>query len=287
MKKIIGKLYSVFLKVLPKKYHDKYIQLTIKILKHTNLLLFAYNTMGILKIENESGELNVIDKILPKIIINEKEPVLFDIGANIGSYTLMLKKKYPIAKIYSFEPNPYTFKKLKENLIDTKIETFNWGFGNKNQKENIYVYKNDTISGHASLYNEFAKVISTELGKQEVIPIEIEIKTIDGFCNEKNINNIDFIKIDVEGHEFAVLQGAKNMIDQNKIKIIQFEFNVANILSRIFLKDFYDLIKENFEFYRLDTDRLIYLGDYDSTNEIFKFQNILAINKTIINEPIY
>ena len=61
--------------------------------------------------------------------------------------------------------------------------------------------------------------------------------------DEKKIDDIDFIKIDVEGHELAVLQGAVNMINQNRIKVIQFEFNVANILSRVFLKDFYDLLE--------------------------------------------
>jgi FkbM family methyltransferase len=283
MNKIFKKLYIIFLKVIPKKYHNEYVELTINILKQTDSLIYAYNTMGILKWENEilSGEAFVLDEILSKIISKNKVAILFDVGANIGNYSMMLTKKYPNARVYSFEPNSHTYSILKENIKGTKVEVYNYGFGSEKCKENIYVYKNNTISEHASLYCEFAKVISSELGKQEVIPIEIEIETIDDFCLENNIVNIDFIKIDVEGHELAVLQGALNMINQNKIKIIQFEFNVANILSRVFLKDFYDLLNEKFEFYRLDTNRLIYLGEYNSTNEIFKFQNILAINKMI------
>jgi FkbM family methyltransferase len=289
MNRIIRKLYIVFLKIIPKKYYDKYIELTIAILKKTNVLEYAYNAKGILKWENEivSGESNVLNSILPKYIKQEENIVLFDVGANKGNYSLMMRQRFPLAKIYSFEPNPFTFKILKENLKETAIKTFNWGFGSEQKKENIYVYKNDKISEHASLYKEFAKVISSELGEKEVFSIEIEIKTIDGFCNEMNIENIDFIKIDVEGHEFAVLQGAINMIRQNKIRIIQFEFNVANIISKVFLKEFYDLLNGDYEFYRLDTHRLIYLGGYDSANEIFKFQNILAINKITCNEKYF
>jgi len=67
-------------------------------------------------------------------------------------------------------------------------------------------------------------------------------------------------------------------IAENKIKLLQFEFNEMNIISRVFLKDFYSLLR-GFDFFRLDTQRLIPLPNYDATNEIFKFQNILAINK--------
>jgi FkbM family methyltransferase len=286
MKVTIRKVYSILLKLIPKRLHDKFIKLTISILKQTDILVYAYNSIGILKWQNEeiSGEAHVINDILPKYINKEKTPILFDVGANIGNYSIMLKEKYPLAKICSFEPNPYSFAELKENLKGSNIEVYNFGFGQKKGKENLYVYKKNTDSQHASLYKEFGKVINSELGKEEKIHLEIGIITIDSFCVDNNINNIDFIKIDVEGHEFAVLQGALNMINHNRIKIIQFEFNVANILSKVFLKDFYELLGMNFEFYRLDTTRLIYLGDYDSINEIFKYQNILALNKEIVNE---
>lgn len=286
MKIAIRKVYSIFLKLIPKRHHDKFINLTISILKKTNILVYAYNSMGILKWENEeiSGEAHVINDILPKYLKKESKPVLFDVGANIGNYSLLLAKNYPNARICSFEPNPYSFAELKGNLKGSKIKVYNFGFGQNKSKKNLYVYKKNTESQHASLYNEFGKVINTELGKEEILPIEVEINTIDSFCVDENINNIDFIKIDVEGHEFAILKGALNMINHKRIKIIQFEFNVANILSKIFLKDFYELLSMNYEFYRLDSNRLIYLGDYDSTNEIFKYQNIIAINKEIVNE---
>ena len=64
---------------------------------------------------------------------------------------------------------------------------------------------------------------------------------------------------------------------------MQFEFNEMNVISRVFLKDFYDLLGDEWDFFRLDTRKLIYLGRrYDSANEIFKFQNIVAIRKSFL-----
>lgn len=283
MRRIFKRLYAFILTFLPPQYYDQFIKITINQLKHTDVLLYAYNSLGILKYENEvvSGEVYALDKIISKYLNYRDDSIIFDVGANRGEYSLTLTKKFPFARVYSFEPNSYTFEVLKENLKDTSVKVFNHGFGNKESRSEIYVYENNTISEHASLYKEFAKVISPELGKLDILPVEIELKTIDGFCIENNIGNIDFIKIDVEGHELSVLEGALNMINHSKIKIIQFEFNVANILSRVFLKDFYDLLTEKYTFFRLDTDRLINLGEYNSANEIFKFQNILAISKNI------
>jgi hypothetical protein len=67
------------------------------------------------------------------------------------------------------------------------------------------------------------------------------------------------------------------MINGGNIKIIQFEFNEMNIVSRVFLKDFYQILKA-YKIYRLCETELIPLFHYDSINEIFKFQNIIAIH---------
>ena len=64
-------------------------------------------------------------------------------------------------------------------------------------------------------------------------------------------NDIDLLKIDTEGNEFNVLKGAKKLFEFNKIKAIHFEFNQMNIVSKSSFKDFWDLLNENFIFYRI------------------------------------
>lgn len=232
--------------------------------------------MGILKYENSliSGEQFVISKVLKKYIKSEK-PIFFDVGANVGDYAKELRIEFPNAIIYAFEPNANTFETTQKNLSSLDIYCVNLGMGNQAEKKNIYSYGSDKSSQHATIYKDlmldFYKV-------ETLVEIEMELTTIDIFCQKHKIDFIDFLKIDVEGHEIEVLKGAKNKIDEKKIKIIQFEFNVCNVISRVFLKDFYEILL-NYDIYRLDSNRLIPLLEYNFTNEIFQFQNFLAILK--------
>ena len=96
---------------------------------------------------------------------------------------------------------------------------------------------------------------------------------------ENDIPFIDFLKIDTEGYEMPCLIGAKESIENNKIKVIQFEFNTMNVYSKVFFKDF-DLLSDKYSLYRLIQDGLIPINTYDPIScELYEFQNILAINK--------
>ena len=69
--------------------------------------------LGILNYESTkvSGERYLINKLLPMLIDN-KNPIFFDVGANIGNYTLSLHNRFPTAFIHSFEPHPITYSYL-------------------------------------------------------------------------------------------------------------------------------------------------------------------------------
>lgn len=261
-------------KILNKERAKSIVVRTAKILE-IDLLSLAYENMGIFKYWNEevSGELFVVNSFLKKYFQNKEELVFFDIGANIGNYSLMLNKAFPDSCIYAFEPNPNTFKILSQKINNSKIKQYRLGFGSSNCEQIIYTYSNDLASGHASLYKD---VLIKLHRADEVLEIEFEIVTIDDFCKTNKIDCIDFIKIDTEGHEFEVLMGASNMLSNGKIDIIQFEFNEMNVISRVFLKDFYDILSD-YSIYRIDSNKLIPLPRYQSRNEIFQFQNFLAV----------
>ena len=90
------------------------------------------------------------------------------------------------------------------------------------------------------------------------------------------------LKIDTEGYESEVLKGASRMISNELIDIIQLEFNEMNVISKVFLKDFYNMLP-GYNFFRLDSNRLIALNNYNPANEIFLFQNIVAVKQNLIN----
>jgi FkbM family methyltransferase len=242
--------------------------------KKISNLIIAYNNMGILKFdENNSGEDFFVNELLPTYLVGKKNPVLMDVGANIGNYSVSLAKKFGNAKIVAFEPTKIAYDALVKNCASTNVRTVQKGLGAKNELLTIYTSKD---SSHNTMYKE---VLQEFLVKDKIEEETITIETLDTYCEQNNIDIVDFLKIDVEGNELFVLQGATKMLATKQIKVIQFEFNEMNVVSRVFLKDFYDLLGKDYDFHRLDTDRLIPLGAYTSTNEIFQFQNIIAILK--------
>lgn len=277
MKDSIVKTVRFFLiKSIGLKNIEKLITLLARI-AGIDLLMLAYHEMGILKYWNSaiSGEDFVINSVLKKYFKEEKL-IMFDVGANVGNYAKKLKNKFSNAVIYAFEPNPNTFEILNRNLAYININCYQVGLSSTCSKHKIYTYVCDKHSEHTSVY----KNVLLDLHKaNELVEIEFKNTTIDEFCQANKVERIDFIKIDTEGHEMEILKGASKMISEAKISVIQFEFNEMNVISRVFLKDFYELLYDRYEMYRLDTDKLIPLQEYSSKNEIFKFQNILAINR--------
>lgn len=128
-----------------------------------------------------------------------------DAGANIGNHSIFFSKYFN--KVYSFEPNPTTYKLLKinskisNNIIVKKI-------GLSNREAVSYLLENKTNLGGAKLIKEKSKNT-----------IDIHLRTLDhelNFIKEK----IQLIKIDVEGHEFEVIKGSKSTILKNRPIII-------------------------------------------------------------------
>jgi FkbM family methyltransferase len=224
------------------------------------------------------GEQFFIEKILPDLFEKESKPVFFDVGANVGDYSLALRKTFPNAAIYSFEPVKDTFDTLSKNTGAHHIDLYNIGFGDKAGTGIIYNTVNNINTEIASLYKD----VFSDLFKSDdtISTTEFQMDTIDNFCYQRNISKIDFLKIDVEGHELSILNGASNLLLNNHVKVIQFEFNSHNVYSRVFLRDFYSILKD-FELYRLLMDGLIKLGPYNPINEIFTLQNIIGVRKDI------
>lgn len=277
IKKIINKTIRYFFKTTRKK--DFFLNYIFNVLE-VDPLLFAYKSKGILNYENDiiSGENFLITEVLPKYIPKNKKAIIFDVGANVGKYSSNLASIYSKSLVYSFEPNINTFNLLSKNVeMLNVIIPINIGLSDKKKESEIFTYLNDLNSEHASLYKE----VFTDLHSEDkIISVKIVLDSLDEFCNNYKIDSIDFLKIDTEGNELDVLKGGIKMINEGKIKIIQFEFNEMNIISRVFLKDFYQILKD-YRIYRLSEKRLIPLYQYDSTNEIFKFQNMLAIHHTL------
>jgi FkbM family methyltransferase len=218
-----------------------------------------------------SGEKSVIN------LINEhfkriKFLTIFDVGANVGQYTLLLKKTFGNKVIiHSFEPSRKTFDKLKINVKNkTRIHIHNFGLGISNT--NTILYSDSDESGLASIFKRRLDHFKIEMNQNE----EIKIKTLDSFCTDKNIEHIHFLKLDVEGSELKVFKGASKMLNSGGINFIQFEFGGCNIDSKTYFQDFYYLLKDNYKIFRIVKDGLFQINTYKEMYEVFLTTNYFA-----------
>ena len=190
--------------------------MSLKLLIKNFLKLFGY------KFEKIKNSYNLLSEdILRNIFDKKQDLVIFDIGAHIGESSKKYNQLFDNAKIYSFEPSPESYKVLK-NLNIKNLKIYNFGFSNKKSIEkfsvNIKSATNSLLS-FSKIANKTWEINSLNNLKR----IDCKFDTVDNFCSEEKINLIDFMKIDVQGAEYLVLEGAHDTLLNKKIKLIQLE----------------------------------------------------------------
>ncbi|WP_295668241.1 FkbM family methyltransferase, partial [uncultured Mucilaginibacter sp.] len=129
MKKVLSGVEWMVSKIIGKRNFEHLLIFSAKAVNinlHEHALI-QIGGSGSLK-EGASGERTFLIDTLPCLCKDKAHPVFFDIGANIGNYTLELRNYFPNALIYSFEPVKSTFEKLQNNTINTNINLYNIGF---------------------------------------------------------------------------------------------------------------------------------------------------------------
>jgi FkbM family methyltransferase len=243
----------------------------------------AHRSLGLRCLDDESMavQVDLLAPVLDRHFDCAARPaIIVDAGAHRGAFSVAVKARFENSKVFAFEPNPQTFCLLQRTLepAGPDVLAINKGLGSKPALLEIFSYANDRSSEHSSLYRE---VFDSLHQHSDVCAQNVEITTLDGFCKERGISRVDFLKIDVEGGELSVLEGAKYLITNDGLPIIQFEFNEMNVVSRVFLRDFYGILP-GYSFFRIAVDRLVPLGEYRSVNEIFQYQNLLAVAPSVV-----
>jgi hypothetical protein len=104
----------------------------------------------------------------------------------------------------------------------------------------------------------------------------------DSYCARNKIGAIDFLKIDTEGHEGSVLAGFRDMIGRSKIRVIQFEYGMANIYSGYLLKDIYRLLNDQYEIGKIYPN-FVDFKKYHPKDEDFLGPNYIAVARNCTN----
>jgi FkbM family methyltransferase len=204
-------------------------------------------------------------------LMPEQPHLIIDIGGNKGAYTDAVRDRFPSAEIHIFEP------------ARSNIEHLNIKF-----KDNVQVivqpHALGEIAGHAVLHADVEGSGMASLTQRNVEHFNIRfdhhepisvMRFEDYWSGQLHRRPIALAKLDVEGHELAVLKGFGSAIEHTQV--IQFEFGGCNIDTRTYFQDFWYFFQANgFELHRITPFALKRVAKYSESDEFFSTTNFLA-----------
>jgi FkbM family methyltransferase len=208
------------------------------------------------KIPNEELDL------FKKICSNFK--IVFDVGCRCD---LDYYEIHPNCEYHLFEPNKKFIEKIKEKLKELNypknIKLNEYGLSDENKNGCIYFENTESFTEH---WNK--NIPNIDQGNR------YDLKKLDDYIQNNNIENIDFLKIDVEGLDYNVILGGLNAIKSNKVKNIQIEYS-GNV------KQYVDLL-DNFKFYWMMEPVLCAYVNSLNTQYKFSPNNVVELNDELI-----
>ena len=181
---------------------------------------------------------------------SKEKAIIFDVGSNKGQSIDFFNNIYDSCEIYAFEPNVKLNQKLKKKYDNKNIILHNLGVSEKKGE----LILNENILDETSSFEKMKEDSMYAFKKAKILGVKIDnliaksyyVKTISlcEFLKTKNIQIIDVLKIDVEGHEYKVLKGLFNGRLKTKIKFIQIENHINDAYSNQ-MKEIDELLSHN------------------------------------------
>jgi FkbM family methyltransferase len=200
---------------------------------------------------------------------------VFDVGANVGNWAALALQINPKLTIHCFEPSYATYQRLLAQAFPPSVICNNFGLSSATGERLLYVFENG--AGINSLYRREGLEDCRGLAPQELVET-VRLDTLDNYCKELDIQAIDYLKTDVEGHELEVFKGATEMLEAGRVRIVQFEYGGCNIDARVLLKDIFRFFgKFDYTLCKLYPEGLRQVAHYDQRLENFQYQNWIAI----------
>jgi FkbM family methyltransferase len=194
----------------------------------------------------------------------------FDVGANAGEWSLLVRASDPQNIIHAFELIPTTFEVLKKNTHNEPNFFIN-NFGLSDASGSVVATYSEDDDKLASL------IAGKEVHNLRWRDVECVIRTGDDYCADNSINSIDYLKIDTEGSDLRVLRGFSKQLDRGSVRLIQFEYGMTNIYSHDLLLDFSNFLEsKGYMTGKLYPDGVRFKS-YDPRDENFKGPNYIAV----------
>jgi FkbM family methyltransferase len=192
--------------------------------------------------------------------------IIFDVGANVGRWSQQARALFPTAAIHAFEPLPTAFAQLER--IDG-IRAHQAALG--------------AAPGTATLHYDPELTILSSLHDRAGVGLAettaVEVTTLDDFADAHGIERIDFLKIDVEGHERDVLRGAARRLARAEIGVVQFEYGGTYLDAGVRLREVVELFPPAYTVARVVPWGLMPITEQDLREESFALSNYVAISR--------
>jgi FkbM family methyltransferase len=206
------------------------------IIKNKIKLLFNYFGLELRRIPKVPKTAFLDQK---KLLSNKQVKTIFDVGANIGQTAEQYFHLFKTSRIYCFEPFEESFNNLSNAYRkDKSINPYKLAITDKTGKKTFYLNKANYTNSLLPIAEECSKYVNAEL-TGNVGYIDVDTITLDEFCKKEQIEEIQILKMDIQGGELMALQGGVKLLNNQSIDLIYTEVQFAKIYDG--QANFYDL----------------------------------------------
>jgi FkbM family methyltransferase len=218
---------------------------------------------------NSNGEKFVLEAVMALV-----PGIVFDVGANRGTYARMCAGIPSVAQVHAFEISLPTFQDLEHNCRGLPKIKLN-GFGLSDQAAEVEIY-------HAAESSDRTSVHQVEHGFASQV-CKATVQTGDGYMSANGVERVSFLKIDVEGADLATLRGFKNAFQEHRVQAVQFEHGGPSVESRTFLRDIVRFLAMfDLRCFRLYPRTLERVDEYGYRMEDFQGRNYVALSPDLV-----
>jgi FkbM family methyltransferase len=149
---------------------------------------------------------------------------VFDVGAHVGQSAALFSDTFLGARIHSFEPDPVSFGELRR-LADSypRIIAVNAAAGDRPGEQTFFVNKFSMTNSLLRPAEGADRFLVVQDGLNLRTETKTRVITLDCYCSENNVDQIDFLKLDTQGYEIRVLEGARRLLERQAVPLIYLE----------------------------------------------------------------
>lgn len=223
------------------------------------------------------GELHVLRRFLPQ----NRPSVVFDVGANRGAWSVLALDHAPFATIHAFEPQAAVLSRLQQRLArgseQGRVRVSTFALSADNEVVDFHIYAQDD-GGWSSVHRRKSVELTGSQGPVHIT--RVPARRLDDYCVDAGVSRIDFLKIDVEGHELHVLRGASGLLRRKDIDFIQFEYGGTYYDAGTSLRDVFSLLNAFcYDVFKIRGDHLVHCPEFVQALEDFQYANYLAVHR--------